>query len=345
MTPKVSIIVPCYGVEKYLDRCMESLVNQTLRDIEIILVDDVSPDRVPEMCDDWAEKDSRIKVIHKEMNEGLGYARNSGIEIAQGEYVAFVDSDDFVDSCMYAPLYREAKKSNADAVFCGFKVEEKNSSWTEKSEVEDRTEFRTKKIDSFVLDMIASAPRKKIERRYWMSVWHAIYKRDIIENCHIRFPSERDVVSEDIPFQCDFLQKSSNIVYLPDCYYYYCLNNTSLTKTFKKEKFLRIKNLHQALVNRTLLIPQALQRIDRLYIGYVRSQIVQMIEMGTDNSKDIVGDVINDEIWNELQKRYKPSYLPIYPRLFYILILYKQIYLIILLSKLVCFIKSAKQLY
>ena len=90
---KVSVVVPVYNVEKYLDQCMNNLVNQSLQEIEIILVDDGSPDRVPEMCDEWAMKDNRIKVIHKK-NEGLGYARNSGLEIAMGEYVTFVDSDD-----------------------------------------------------------------------------------------------------------------------------------------------------------------------------------------------------------------------------------------------------------
>ena len=86
--PKVSIIIPCYGVEKYLDRCMDSILKQTLNDIEIILVDDGSPDRVPEMCDNYASRDPRIRVIHKP-NAGLGYARNSGLEIATGEFVAF----------------------------------------------------------------------------------------------------------------------------------------------------------------------------------------------------------------------------------------------------------------
>ena len=103
MTPKVSIIVPCWNVEKYLDRCIDSLVSQTLREIEIILVDDDSPDSVPEMCERWAEKDSRIKVIHKS-NAGAGYARNSGLEVATGEYVAFVDSDDYIEPTMYEKL-------------------------------------------------------------------------------------------------------------------------------------------------------------------------------------------------------------------------------------------------
>ena len=107
--PLVSIIVPIYNVEPYLDRCIQSLINQTLENIEIILVDDESPDNCPQMCDAYAKQDRRIKVIHKK-NGGLGLARNSGLEIATGEFVAFVDSDDYVDIAMYQNLYKIAKE-------------------------------------------------------------------------------------------------------------------------------------------------------------------------------------------------------------------------------------------
>lgn len=106
---KVSIIVPIYNVEKYLDRCMQSLLNQTLKEIEIVLVDDGSPDNCPKMCDEYAKKDSRVKVVHKQ-NAGLGYARNSGLENATGEYVAFVDSDDYVDINAYEMSFIYAVK-------------------------------------------------------------------------------------------------------------------------------------------------------------------------------------------------------------------------------------------
>ena len=118
---KISIIVPCYGVEKYLDQCLDSLVSQTFKDIEIILVDDVSPDRVPEMCDMWCKKDSRIKVIHKKENGGLGYACNSGIDIATGEFIAFCDSDDWVSPDMYKKMYETAISQSCDAVITGLK--------------------------------------------------------------------------------------------------------------------------------------------------------------------------------------------------------------------------------
>ena len=92
---KVSIVVPIYNVEKYLEQCVDSIINQTLKEIEIILVDDGSPDNCPQMCDEYAKKDSRIKVVHKK-NGGLSSARNAGIEVATGDYIGFVDSDDYI---------------------------------------------------------------------------------------------------------------------------------------------------------------------------------------------------------------------------------------------------------
>lgn len=115
--PLISIIVPVYNVEKYLDACVESIVNQTYRELEIILVDDGSPDRCPEMCDEWAKKDSRINVIHKE-NGGQGEARNFGMEIAKGDYIGFVDSDDIIRPEMYENLLKEISAHDADMVQC-----------------------------------------------------------------------------------------------------------------------------------------------------------------------------------------------------------------------------------
>ena len=104
MNPKVSIVVPVYGAEKYLDRCVNSLVGQSLHEIEIVLVDDESPDRCPFMCDEWAKKDTRIHVIHQR-NTGAGLARNAALPIIKGEYVTFVDSDDYVASEAYEICY------------------------------------------------------------------------------------------------------------------------------------------------------------------------------------------------------------------------------------------------
>ena len=191
MTPKVSIIVPCYGVEKYLDYCMESLVNQTLIDIEIVLVDDMSPDRVPEMCDDWAAKSlkgkrangvyfPRIKVLHKEKNGGLSDARNYGIPHAEGEYIAFVDSDDYIAPNMFEKLYKAAKDSNADIVECEFEYVYED---TGKHTPVSFPTYRSKE------DCLMAA---------YPNAWNKIYRRKWLESLSVVFP--RGLWHEDIEF-------------------------------------------------------------------------------------------------------------------------------------------------
>ncbi|PWM44236.1 MAG: glycosyl transferase family 2 [Clostridiales bacterium] len=115
--PKISIIVPIYNVEPYLDKCVNSILSQTFTDFELILVDDDSPDRCGEMCDEYAKNDNRIKVIHRK-NGGLSAARNSGIDVAKGEYIGFIDSDDYIDEGMYEHLYKAITKYDAD-IACG----------------------------------------------------------------------------------------------------------------------------------------------------------------------------------------------------------------------------------
>ena len=119
--PKLSVIVPVFKVEKYLDRCVNSILSQTFTDLELILVDDGSPDNCPAMCDAWAEKDSRVKVIHKE-NGGLSSARNAGVAAAQAEYIAFVDSDDWVEQDFLKTLYEAAVVYGADMVQCNYQT-------------------------------------------------------------------------------------------------------------------------------------------------------------------------------------------------------------------------------
>ena len=120
--PLVSVIVPVYKVEKYLDKCVESIVGQTYKNLEIILVDDGSPDNCPAMCDKWADRDSRIKVIHKQ-NGGVSSARNAGIDAVQGEFIGFVDSDDWLEPDMYDCLVKNALEYNADISRCGYFVD------------------------------------------------------------------------------------------------------------------------------------------------------------------------------------------------------------------------------
>ena len=172
----VSVIVPVYNVESYLDRCVRSIVGQTYQDLEIILVDDGSPDRCPAMCDVWAEKDSRIKVIHK-INGGLSDARNAGMEAATGEYIAFVDSDDCIAPEMIERLVSALARDGSDMAACAAEMV-----W------EDETPSRllTEKTNC-VLDRFEAQKALLEESLLKQPVWYKLYKRALIRD--IPFPA------------------------------------------------------------------------------------------------------------------------------------------------------------
>lgn len=336
---KVSIIVPIYNVEPYLGRCMRSLLHQTLKDIEIILVDDESPDNCPMLCDQYALMDSRVKVIHKK-NGGLGYARNSGLDIATGEFVAFLDSDDFVDESMYEKLYATAIREKADAVFCGFNFYKEEVVDAAISEVHSMTVFEGQDIKNKVLlNMIACEPQSRKERSFFMSVWHSIYSLSLIKDCGLRFCSEREIISEDIVFQMDYLTKSKRVVYIPECLYYYCFNQASLSRIFRKDRNSKILQMYEALMRKAESMDwntYEKQRIMRLFIGYSRSAMIDLCisELPYGEKMKILKEDCFNSIWLTVLSQYPYKKLPMVYALFCILIKHKFCFLIYCLSHL-----------
>ncbi len=335
MIPKISIIVPCYGVEDYLGRCLESLVTQSLREIEIILVDDKSPDKVPIMCDEWAKKDGRIKVIHKEVNEGLGYARNTGLLYATGEFVAFVDSDDFVDKNMFLILYNKAKERKADTVFCNciFYKDEKHMK-TRYDVTSEKCFCGRKDVDTLLFDFVGPAPSYKHDAKYMISVWHSIYQREIIESNNIRFVSERDIISEDMIFDIDYLNKAQHVVYIPDALYYYCDNSSSLSRKVDMTRYERLK-LFLIVVKDKLesYYSESEYRIhyDRQLFICLRIAIkfvYKTPEMGL-----LVSDVVKDLFWQDMLNTYPYTKMDCKHKVFFWLIKNKIIWPIKVLFK------------
>lgn len=234
MIPKVTVIVPVFKVEKYLDRCVKSLVGQTLKDIEIILVDDASPDNSPAMCDSWAERDERIKVIHKK-NEGLGLTRNTGMAIAQGEYVAFVDSDDFVELDMFERLYEECIKNNLDCIYSEFNVEDYPGFRVVTKP--EKLYVGAEEIEKLRLDIVGAEPSYISGVKYHCSSCKGLYKLDNIKRNGLQFLSERQFISEDMLYNLDFLFHSERVKIVPWQLYHYCLNSTSLTHTYRADRW------------------------------------------------------------------------------------------------------------
>lgn len=327
MSVKVSIIVPVYKVEKYIERCVNSLLSQTLHDIEIILVDDGSPDNCPILCDKYAVQDSRVKVIHKQ-NAGLGFARNSGLKIAHGEFIAFCDSDDYVDNKAYERLYNAAKQHNASVVYGSFYKETSPGIWKEHRTVAKEEILVGDEIKSYLLDMIACAPYVKQERLHDMSSCMSIYSNRLIDNYGILFTSERLNASEDTIFNIDVLRHANKIVILPYSFYYYCLNSSSLTQTFLPEKFNRFIVLRKQMIAHLGDWDADHTRCNRFYIGFARSFIICCFNSKRSDIRRIMKEIIDNPIWCQLRREYKPCYLPIYARILYWLTLQRHLNLL-----------------
>ena len=232
--PTVSVIVPVYNVEKYLKRCVDSILNQTFHDFEVILVDDGSPDICPSICDEYVEKDQRIRVVHKE-NGGLSSARNAGLEIANGEYILFVDSDDYIKPHLLQTCVSKIEETNCDAVRFGYekidegfniiKVRYPHDSLYSFSTSEQRLDFLCNDLLSYSIPFTA---------------WSCLFKNDIIRKHNLRFVSERIIYSEDTFFSSLYTFHSSSCVALNKSLYVYQDNKNSLMGTYKSQKTILI---------------------------------------------------------------------------------------------------------
>lgn len=214
---KVSIIVPVYKTEKYLEKCISSIVAQTYTDLEIILVDDGSPDQCPQLCDAWAAKDSRIRVIHKE-NGGLCSARNAGMEIMTGEYFMFADSDDWLEPDMIAALYTMITKHQADVARCSFYFNYEADGSQEAACCAERIDVCTDynaQLSDLVITGIMSG-----------TVWNKLYKTETLGA--VRF-DKADGCSEDIMFNWRALRCKIKMVCFGEAKYHYLLRENSCT--------------------------------------------------------------------------------------------------------------------
>ena len=230
--PVLSIVVPIYKVEKYFERCIQSILAQSLRDIEIILVDDGSPDKCQELCDRYALLDSRIKVIHKR-NGGLSSARNAGIRIASGDYIGFIDSDDDVDYAMYEKMYEKAIKFDVDFVMCDYiRIDDNGVSILKSSSIRGGYYTRNDICNNIFPSLIMG---KNLEYGPLLSVCQCIYKNKFLKNFSIYF--DEDVKwSEDNIFSSKVGLYASSFYYLKnEGLYHYYKNPDTITTGYRNE--------------------------------------------------------------------------------------------------------------
>lgn len=334
----ISVIVPIYNVSKYLDRCMESLLNQTYRHMEIIMVDDGSPDDCGIKCDRYARKDARVRVIHKE-NEGLGMARNSGLAIAHGDYVAFIDSDDYAERDMIERLYRRMQECNADTCFCRYYDTSADGEDVLARETYQKELYRGKEVKEVLLGMVGAEAENPGDVEIGMSVWKGLYTLQIIRENGIRFPSEREYISEDIVFHMQYLLKAGSVAVERTPGYHYCDNDTSLTKSYKADRFEMEKVL---LEKEKQELKQAfpeevyIQRLYKAFIGRVRRCIAQEVS-GNSNRKMArknIRNICQDPVVRKVIDAYDGNNLQLTKRLVNHLIKYRVIIGLILIFRL-----------
>ena len=236
MKPKVSFIVAAYNVEQYLPECIESIQRQTYKDIEIILVNDGSTDRSGEICDWYASKDSRIEVYHIS-NGGSVRARKYGLHIATGEYVGFVDADDYIEEDMYASLIKEARENDVDFIHTGFWREHRDKSEQILGFMEGIYDVRDlKNKQKFLTEYVLMARKEKFIS---YSLWSKLYKCELIQKCFGMLPDEQQY-GEDVLCLCFCILESKFIQLKRWSFYHYVEYEESLshcknTKQWKEE--------------------------------------------------------------------------------------------------------------
>ncbi|MER1954324.1 MAG: glycosyltransferase [Desemzia incerta] len=227
MNPLISIIVPVYNVEKYIQQCIESILNQTYKQIEVILIDDGSLDSSGVICEEYAFLDPRVTVIHKE-NGGLSSARNVGLDKAKGKFIGFVDSDDWIDSRMYESMLHLALTHQADVVQCGYTL------INEQGKITREIHFGDRRLES----------KAEVEKAYYKTnefssvVWNKLYKADLFEE--LRFKVGKN--NEDVFILTDAILHIQRMVNTPKCYYHYLQRKESIMGTsFTEKKFDRLE--------------------------------------------------------------------------------------------------------
>lgn len=239
--PLISILVPIYRIDRYLGICIESLLNQTYKNLEIILVDDGSPDRCPEICDLYASKDERIKVIHKE-NGGLVSARKAALVAAKGSYIGYVDGDDWVGPGFYHSLYSSIKESDADIAIAGFSRDLFSSTKNILNAIPSGV-YEGEALDAIKKQMIADGDFYRHGITTYL--WNKLFKRDVIEKYQMEMDN-RITIGEDAATVYPAIMASKKIVITDNCAYHYRQREDSMLKTATNHnnEYLKVMYLH-----------------------------------------------------------------------------------------------------
>lgn len=296
MNPKISIIVPIYNVESYLRQCLDSILAQTFTNFELILIDDGSPDNCGSICDEYAGIDQRIRVIHK-INGGVSSARNIGIELAKGEYIAFVDPDDVIERNMYEVLVHYSKKHEADMVVCQYTLIDKESKtkkvpqiWEQVDCVVDNETIIHKIFPNLLVNNTFSL----------VPCYNKLYKKSVFDENHIRFDETKNY-GEDKRLNFTLLPLINSLVFINQPLYIYIRHQRdSLSRIFQNDYhtyILEDKNFNIEICKKYHLYQciDTVRRMSTTNILLYAQNVVNFTGITSKRKKEILSKIINNQ--------------------------------------------------
>lgn len=305
LTPMISVVMPVYKVEKFLADSINSVLNQTYSNFELILIDDFSPDNSPAICDEFSQKDERIRVIHLEQNGGLGNARNTGIDNAVGEYIIFLDSDDTFDKDMLEALVNSLNTHPAQVVIFGLVEEhyDKNGVLCKVLPItyQEKQLTNTAEVRNEIVPLELST--------LYGYAWNKLYELNYLRNHNIRFTKIR--FNEDIIFNIEVFMEleSCNILNITP-YHYAKRMNSSITSRFipsyYKDIMMKIDRLYEQFKKWDMLTPDALEMLASRYSRYFFSALQRNLDKRMDMSKAKQKQFFYDELNTERYARLSP---------------------------------------
>ncbi len=336
MDKLISVIVPVYNVEAYLERCVDSLINQEYQNIEIILVDDKSTDSSPEICDNLSKTDSRIRVIHKEKNEGLGFARNTGIENANGDYIMFLDSDDYLDLNTCKTVKTTLEENGAD-ICCFLSAQVYGEDIVYDYPFEKPLVFEGKEIaEKFLTGCLAPKENEaKFEIGLGLSSCMVIYRAELMKNNDLRFFSEREYLNEDMLFRIELCKYINKAVVLPDNFYFYFHNSGTLTTKYKPNRFEEsLKVFYKASeLCKPFECKELNKRNDRYFMINTLVSIKHEVAHNGVRSVKTIQAICKNKTLEDVLNRYPTDALPKAQKIFFKLIKSKSAFAIFALTK------------
>ena len=321
--PLVSVVIPIYKVENVLRRCVDSVLNQTYHNLEVILVDDGSPDGCPQICDEYAMNDARVRVIHKQ-NAGLGFARNTGIENATGKYICFFDSDDYIEPVTIEESCALAEKTDADLVCYGHIEETSNGKILKKRiPTPPKDVFVGKEIREELMPMSLSHCAKT--GKNWnlsLSAWCELFSLEVIRNNNFRFVSEREIISEDFYSLLEYYSYCQTIAFIKTPFYHYVSNPVSLSKSYRPDRYDRIKIFAEKINELSVkmgLETELKEQIKTVFLGITIGALKQIVAYGGNHKQrhKKFKEIVYDDYMNQVLSQYNYSGEGIFKRIFF----------------------------